>query len=118
MTELLLYTVFLLLAYGAVIKLWWLMMQPKGLLDVVSSGRWSNMLDNLYAKDNKIELILGGCEKCTAFWWGLPYTIACVVFMYKTNILHIGIIASYIWFSIFWFLCGAIGLWALTFRKK
>jgi hypothetical protein len=105
------------LIYLGVIRFLWLAMNQDGLIDVLTNEGWSKWKNKLYKKRNKLEYILAGCAKCTAFWWALPYSVLCVLLMNELGYWTLGLIGSIIWFPIFWTFTGMVGLFSLNYKN-
>jgi len=92
-------------------------MQHDELFDIISGGRWGKWLNKLFNKQNKLEAVLGGCMKCTSFWFALPYTIA-FMWLLPYFSINLGLLMSFVWFTISWTIFAFIGLYALTKTNK
>lgn len=62
-------------AYFGFIRILFDMMQDDGAFDIVF--KWGSLRDKLYSSGKAsyrlIENAIGGCGKCTALWWSLPW---------------------------------------------
>jgi hypothetical protein len=114
---LILYTLFFSLGYAAFITLLYAAMQQDELFDVVSGGRWGKWINKMYNDRNKLESVLGGCMKCTSFWFALPYTIAFMLVLPHLGV-NLGLLMSLVWFTISWTIFAFLGLYALVKINK
>ena len=112
------YSIIIAVAYFGFIRILWQMMQDGEMLDVVTFGMWSKMKKRMYSKRNKFEYLLGGCEKCTSFWWALPYCIGYWLLMKDLELWQLGYVGSFIWLSIFWTGTASIGAISLSKLNK
>lgn len=112
------YTAFFVLAYATFITLLYSAMQEGEMFDIISNGRWYRWLKKLYAKGNKLESVLGGCAKCTSFWFALPFTALYTYSMYQMELWDFNIVMSFIWFNLCWSIFAFAGLYALIKSNK
>lgn len=131
-----LYTILSIIAGNAMLKFFFEMTQAGGGLDIMFG--WQKMLANFYAKgaqENKkakyyvwLESALGGCQKCTSFWF-MPMWFVCYYIVSKfvfhiwiTDELHnwfLIVFTNWFWFSMFCSVGVVSGFYALTrFKKK
>jgi len=114
---LILYTLFFSLGYAAFITLLYSAMQKDELFDVVSNGKWSKWINKMFNKQNKLEAVLGGCMKCTSFWFALPATISLMLVLPHLGV-NLGLLMSFVWFTISWTIFAFLGLYALVKINK
>lgn len=112
------YTLFFVLAYAAFITLLYSAMQEGEIFDIISNGNWTRWTKKLYAKGSKLESVLGGCSKCTSFWFALPFTALYAYSMYQMQLWQFGAIMSFIWFNLCWSIFAFAGLYALIKSNK
>jgi len=114
---LILYTLFFALGYASFITLLYAAMQHGEMFDILSGGKWGKWLNKMFNEKNKLEAVLGGCMKCTSFWFALLYTI---LFMFCLPLfgVNLGLLMSFLWFTLSWTIFAFIGLYALTKFNK
>lgn len=126
-------------AGNIILKIFYEMIQSGGGLDIVF--HWQKMLENFYAKGangNKfymwLEKALGGCERCTSFWfmpiWFMCYYLVskCVFHVWITDFITISgfwkcpliVITNWFWYSLFHAIGSQGGFYILTklFKRK
>lgn len=118
MAQFLVFTVLMIAMYMAFIKTLWSVLKYDGLLSAITNGWWDKYMDKLYNKGSNIEKMLGGCEKCTAFWWGMPYTVLYVYLSASLKLWPFSYVGGYLWSMVYWFTLATAGLWALTYKTK
>lgn len=111
-------TIIFIIGYMCFIPFLYSAMQADEAFDFVSRGKWTKWINKMYNDKNKLESILGGCEKCTSFWWALPYTIAYFACTYNWGYWQMGWVASPIWIMIFWTISAMAGLVSLNKFNK
>jgi len=110
-------------------KILWDMMQTGGMWDVLF--KFGRLRDSLYAKGETkpfyrlLENVLGGCEQCMSFWFGLIWTIIYYIFCkirigWITDGLHYptSVLINMIWGITFWSITAGLGHWFLTYKNK
>ena len=112
------YTAFFAIAYAAIITLLYAAMQDGEMFDILTNGSWGKWLKKLYHNGNKLESVLGGCAKCTSFWFALPFTILYTYSMYQMHLWQFGVIMSFIWFNLCWGIFSFVGLYTLIKSNK
>lgn len=137
MLAFILLTILSIIAGNAMLKVFFEMTKSGGGLDVMFG--WQKMLERLYSKgsmQNKpakfymwAENALGGCERCTSFWF-MPLWFACYYIVSKyvfhvwiTDDLHnwaLIIFVNWFWYSMFHSVGALSGYMALTklLKKK
>lgn len=111
-------TIMFLATGNGILKIFFDMIQPGNALDIVFG--WQKMLANLYRSENKfkqlLEKALGGCEKCTAFWF-MPLWFFCYYFFMK-NVAGVWV-TDFITIKGFWYwfsVCLVNWVWYCNFH--
>lgn len=130
MLEFLIITILFIAAGIGALSIFYAMIQEGGALDLVFG--WQKMLDRLYRSEKKsarlLENALGGCQRCTAFWfmpvWYLCYALVskCAFHVWITSRVHnwaLVIIINVIWYALYHIIGAMAGYKALLkFFKK